>query len=69
MARTPTAQQRAHYVDLRRSFKRIEEYTEEDLDSVIACVPYDHPEAFTILNFIDCYFERRARKRATENGK
>lgn len=69
MARQPSTAQRQIVNDLRNSFKRIENYTDEELAAVIAVYGADLPHAFQYLNFIDSYFEQRKRKHASEAAK
>lgn len=53
----------------KRAFLKIEDYTDEELDATILVIGERHSFAFALLNFIDCYFERRRRKQAKENPK
>lgn len=69
MGKAPTDDQRSIYACLRGSYKRIEEYTDEELEAVKVVVPSKYPAAWELLNFVDCYFEARKRKQAAENGK
>lgn len=69
MPKSPTREQVDTYNEVRRSFKRIEDYTDEELAAVIAVVPFNHSIAYELLNFVDCYFEKRRRKQAKEHAK
>lgn len=62
MGKKPTQDQQILYNQLRSSFKKIEDYTDAELDAVIAVVGDKNPEAYTLLNFVDAYFERRSRR-------
>lgn len=55
------------YTDLRSQFKKIETYTDEELEATIAVLGDSLPEAFKYLNFIDAYFERRKRRDLATN--
>ena len=60
----PTKKQRETYDRLRAQYKKIEEYTDYELDAVIAVVSdYFGHEFWMMLNGIDAYFEKRDRKR------
>lgn len=61
----PSPKQLDTYTDLRTQFKRIENYTDEELEATIAVL--GSKENYLILNFIDAYFERRERKRRAES--
>lgn len=58
----PSQAQTETYLNLRGLFKRIDAYTDEELDATIAVLGSELPDAYRILNFIDAYFERRRRK-------
>lgn len=62
MAKRASAMQLGIYTDLRTQFKKIETYTDEELEATIAVLGDTLPEAYKYLNFIDAYFERRRRK-------
>lgn len=60
----PTKRQKEIYRRIRESYKKIEEYTDAELDATIAVVS-DHfgDDFWMMLNGIDAYFEKRNRKR------
>lgn len=67
MSKRASAVQQAVYTDLRAQFKKIETYTDEELEATIAVLGDTLPEAFKYLNFIDAYFERRKRRELEAN--
>lgn len=62
-----------HQIDLYNSlqgqFKKIENYTDDELKAVIAVLASTLPEAYKYLNFIDAYFEQRRRKLGIEAAR
>lgn len=67
MGKKPSLEQEALYHGLQGQFKKIEKYTDQELDATVAVLGQSLPSAYQYLNFIDAYFERRARKaRAAE---
>jgi hypothetical protein len=62
MSKRASAMQLGIYTDLRTQFKKIETYTDEELEATIAVLGDSLPEVFKYLNFIDAYFERRKRR-------
>jgi hypothetical protein len=50
------------YQNMRGLFKRIDAYTDAELDATIAVLGSELPDAFRYLNLIDAYMERRKRK-------
>jgi hypothetical protein len=62
MAKPDYSKQIITYNDLRGQFKRIEAYTDEELEATIAVLGKELPDAYRYLNFIDAYLERRVRR-------
>lgn len=62
MPKNPTPTQFQIYSNLQGAYKRIENYSEAELDATIAVLAAKLPNAYEYLNFIDAYFERRNRR-------
>lgn len=58
----PTNEAIELYNSLRGSYKRIAEYSDDELEATIAVL--GSPDYYRVLNFIDAYFERRKRREA-----
>lgn len=68
-SKPPSTAQREIAARVAREFKKIEDYTDEELAARIAVHAHNLPEAWNILNFVDCYFEQRRRRKAVEAAK
>lgn len=62
MPKQPTEKQIITYNELRGAFKKIEDYSDDELNATIEVLAAQLPEAYRYLNFIDAYFERRRRR-------
>ena len=62
MAKKPTHAQIDTYNALRGQFKKIENYSDDELSATVSVLADALPEAYKYLNFIDAYFEQRKRK-------
>lgn len=63
----PSVEAQEIYHNLRTQFKRIENYSDDELEATIAVL--GTKENYALLNFIDAYFERRKRRLKAEAAR